>query len=56
MPYHFAWAAVDGADGYNVYIDGVYVTKVTENVADLDASMFTKGAGEYTVGVNSKGK
>ena len=51
MPYHFAWAAVDGADGYNVYIDGVYVTKVTENVADLDASMFTKGAGEYTVGV-----
>ena len=51
LPYHFAWAAVDGADGYNVYIDGVYVTKVTENVADLDASMFTKGAGEYTVGV-----
>ena len=51
MPYHFAWAAVDGADGYNVYIDGVYVTKVTENVADLDASMFTKGAVEYTVGV-----
>ncbi len=29
LPYHFAWAAVDGADGYNVYIDGVYVTKVT---------------------------
>ena len=51
MPYHFAWAAVDGADGYNVYIDGVYVTKVTENVADLDASMFTKGAVEYTVGI-----
>ena len=51
LPYHFAGAAVDGADGYNVYIDGVYVTKVTENVADLDASMFTKGAGEYTVGV-----
>ena len=51
LPYHFAWAAVDGADGYNVYIDGVCVTKVTENVADLDASMFTKGAGEYTVGV-----
>ena len=51
MPYHFAWAAVDGADGYNVYIDGVYATKVTENVADLDASMFTKGAVEYTVGV-----
>ena len=51
LPYHFAWAAVDGADGYNVYIDGVYVTKVTENVADLDASMFTKGAVEYTVGV-----
>ena len=51
LPYHFAWAAVDGADGYNVYIDGVYVTKVTENVADLDDSMFTKGAGEYTVGV-----
>ena len=46
LPYHFAWAAVDGADGYNVYIDGVYVTKVTENVADLDASMFTKGAVE----------
>ena len=51
LPYHFAWAAVDGADGYNVYIDGVYATKVTENVADLDASMFTKGAVEYTVGV-----
>ena len=51
LPYHFAWAAVDGADGYNVYIDGVYVTKVTENVVDLDASMFTKGAVEYTVGV-----
>ena len=51
LPYYFAWAAVDGADGYNVYIDGVYVTKVTENVADLDASMFTKGAVEYTVGV-----
>ena len=51
LPYHFAWAAVDGADGYNVYIDGVYVTKVTENVADLDDSMFTKGAVEYTVGV-----
>ena len=51
LPYHFAWAAVDGADGYNVYIDGVYVTKVTENVADLDASMFTKGAAEYTVGI-----
>ena len=51
LPYHFAWAAVDGADGYNVYIDGVYVTKVTENVADLDASMFTNGAVEYTVGV-----
>ena len=51
LPYHFAWAAVDGADGYNVYIDGVYVTKVTENVADLDASMFTKGAVEYTVGI-----
>ena len=51
LPYHFAWAAVDGADGYNVYIDEVYVTKVTENVADLDASMFTKGAVEYTVGI-----
>ena len=51
LPYHFAWAAVDGADGYNVYIDGVYVTKVTENIADLDASMFTKGAAEYTVGI-----
>ena len=51
LPYYFAWAAVDGADGYNVYIDGVYVTKVTEKSVNLEKSVFTKGSGEYTVGV-----
>lgn len=27
LPYYFAWARVDGADSYNVYVNGVCVKK-----------------------------
>ena len=51
LPYYFAWAPVVDVDSYNVYIDGAYVTNVSGNSVNLEKSVFTKGSGEYTVGV-----
>ena len=51
LPYYFAWAATDGADSYNVYVDNKYVTNVKESSVNLDKSVFEKGSGEYTISV-----
>ena len=51
LPYYFAWAPVVDVDSYNVYVDGAYVTNVSGNSVNLEKSVFTKGSGEYTVGV-----
>ena len=51
LPYYFAWAPVVDVDSYNVYVDGVYATNVNGNSVNLEKSVFTKGSGEYTVGV-----
>lgn len=53
LPYYFAWAPVNGCDSFDVYVNGKYVTNVTGTSVNLDASVFTKGAGEYTVGVGA---
>ena len=49
LPYYFAWAATDGADSYNVYVDNKYVTNVEVSSVNLDKSVFEKGSGEYTI-------
>ena len=51
LPYYFAWAATDGADSYNVYVDNKYVTNVEVSSVNLDKSVFEKGSGEYTISV-----
>ena len=40
-------------DSYNVYVDGVYATNVGASSVNLDKAVFTKGSGEYTIGVAS---
>ena len=45
------WAATDGADSYNVYVDNKYVTNVEVSSVNLDKSVFEKGSGEYTISV-----
>ena len=51
LPYYFAWARVDGADSYNVYVNGVCVKNVVDGNVNLDYTVFTKGSGEYEIGV-----
>ena len=51
LPYYFAWAATDGADSYNVYVDNKYVTNVEVSSVNLDKSVFEKGSVEYTISV-----
>ena len=53
LPYYFAWAPVVDVDSYNVYVDGVYATNVGASSVNLDKAVFTKGSGEYTIGVAS---
>lgn len=53
LPHYFAWGAVDGADSYDVYVNGKYVANVVGASANLDASVFTNGAGTYTIGVGA---
>ena len=53
LPYYFAWGAVSDVDSYNVYVDGVYATNVSASSVNLDKAVFTKGSGEYTIGVAS---
>ena len=53
LPYYFAWGAVSDVDSYNVYVDGVYATNVGASSVNLDKAVFTKGSGEYTIGVAS---
>ena len=53
LPYYFAWAPVVDVDSYNVYVDGVYATNVSASSVNLDKAVFTKGSGEYTIGVAS---
>ena len=51
LPYYFAWARADGADSYNVYVNGVFVKNVVDGNVNLDYTAFTKGSGEYEIGV-----
>ena len=51
LPYYFAWARADGADSYNVYVNGVCVKNVVDGNVNLDYTAFTKGSGEYEIGV-----
>ena len=53
LPYYFAWGSVSDVDSYNVYVDGVYATNVSASSVNLDKAVFTKGSGEYTIGVAS---
>lgn len=53
LPYYFAWGAVDGADSYDVFVNGVCVTNVVSASANLDVSAFTNGEGTYTIGVGA---
>lgn len=53
LPYYFAWAATEGCDSYDVYVNGKYVTSTIGSSVNLDASVFTIGAGEYTIGVGA---
>ena len=53
LPYYFAWAAVSGCDSYDVYVNGKYVTNTSGSAVNLEASVFTSGAGEYTIGVGA---
>ncbi len=52
LPYYFAWSAVEGAESYNVYLNGILVTSVTGIAVNLDASLFTT-SGNYTIGVSA---
>ena len=51
LPYHFAWAKADDIDSYNVYVDGTLVDNVVNGAVDLNESVFTKGSGEYAIGI-----
>ena len=51
LPYYFAWARADGVDSYNVYVNGVFVKNVVDGNVNLDYTAFTKGSGEYEIGV-----
>ena len=51
LPYYFAWARADGADSYNVYVNGVCVKNVVDGNVNLDYTAFTKGSGESEIGV-----
>ena len=52
LPHHFAWAPVEGADGYHVYVNDSRVLDVVQPDANLDASLFTV-AGTYKIGVQA---
>ena len=47
----FAWAKADDIDSYNVYVDGTLVDNVVNGAVDLNESVFTKGSGEYAIGI-----
>ena len=51
LPYYFAWAKADGIDSYNVYVDGTLVANVVDGSVNLNESVFTKGSGEYAIGI-----
>ena len=53
LPYYFAWGAAEGAESYDVYVNGSYVVNVTAASVNLDASVFTNGSGTYTIGVGA---
>ena len=49
LPYYFAWAKASDVDSYNVYVDGKCIKNVVDGAVNLDASVFEKGSGEYTI-------
>ena len=51
LPYYFAWAKASDVDSYNVYVDGKCIKNVVDGAVNLDASVFEKGSGEYTISV-----
>ena len=44
-------AKADGIDSYNVYVDGTLVANVVDGSVNLNESVFTKGSGEYAIGI-----
>lgn len=53
LPYYFAWQAVEGAEYYNLYVNGeLSATGITSAGYNVDASEFV-AAGEYTIGVTA---
>ena len=51
LPYYFAWAKASDVDSYNVYVDGKCIKNVVDGAVNLEASVFEKGSGEYTISV-----
>ena len=43
LPFFFAWAQDNSADGYNVFVDGNYVSTVTVGNVNLGENLFANG-------------
>ncbi len=54
-PYRFAWAPVDEAEGYRVYVNNARIVDVIVTYIDIDSSYFPT-AGTYTIGVQAFAK
>lgn len=52
LPYHFAWQYVEGAESYNVYINGELYANVTELCIDIVPEFFTY-IGRYQLEVSA---
>ncbi len=52
LPYYFAWAPVPEAEGYNVYLNGKYITTVNISAVNFSEELFAV-EGIYTVSVQS---
>lgn len=53
LPYHFAWAATEGADFYNFYINGEKIGTTVTPAFDADAALFEK-PGDYNISVTAE--
>ena len=52
LPFHFAWAPVEGAESYNVYLNDTFIATVTNGDYNFDEALFAT-AGDYVIGVTA---
>ena len=52
LPFHFAWAPVEGATSYNVYLNDAFVATVITTDYNFEETLFAE-AGDYTIAVTA---